>query len=129
MRKAMISRFVPIIAVGLVVGVGAFVRSVPAVAKTMSTYYGDGGWCTPGDACFTWAAGFDTWGTGVCVTYSTGTTNSTSCPESLATIRVQVTKNFNGAACTSPTVAYNAPWGTTCSPPGSSAIGSVWAAD
>jgi hypothetical protein len=125
MRKTMVSRFVPIAAVGLVVGVGAFARSVPAVAKTMSTYYADGGWCPAGHACFTWAAGFDVNGNGVCTTYSTGTTNSTSCPDTLAGVRVQVADNW-AEGCTSATVPYNAPWGVTCSPAGSQATGLVW---
>jgi hypothetical protein len=129
MRKSIGSRFVPIAAVGLVVGLGAFARSMPAVAKTMSTIYADSGsWCPAGHACFTWAAGFDLFGNGVCTTWSTGTTNSTSCPDTLAGIRVQVADNW-AEKCTSPTVPYNAPWGTTCSPPGSTVTGSVWGSD
>jgi len=125
MRKTMISRVVPIAAVGLVVGLGAFVRSVPVVAKTLNTVYADGGWCPAGHACFTWAVGLDVNGAGVCTTYSIGTTNSASCADTLTSIKVSVADNW-AEGCTSDTVPWNAPWGVICSPPGSPAVGSVW---
>jgi hypothetical protein len=110
MRKTMISRFVPITAVGLVVGLGAFAHSVPAVAKTLSVALFGGS----GDA-FAYGTGIGLSGEVYCGTASVGTTNTTTCPDYTSGMRAYV---YAGGAlrCSSAPAAFstsstNCTWG------------------
>jgi len=136
MRKTTISRLVPIAAVGLVVGLGAFARSLPAAAaKNLNVVWYEGGACSPA-TCYAYAEGVALDFSKVCgkdtAVLAAGTTVSASCNDTLAGIWVGVydsvwPPNWNNAnGCRSSVVAWNAPWGTSCSASGGQGTGYTW---